>query len=166
MLIKNKLLFLFIISISGISCSGISNEELVGTKWTDNESSIYCDFTSENNIDIMYNKITNNYLFYIENDKIIITNKSNYSQYVIENKNGELFFDSEIVNSIPKTIIKLHKITVNIIQIKSSDLQTDKPVNLPVNQPADLHTNPPDTLPTNLTTSRPIYQPASLPDRQ
>ncbi len=162
MRIKNKLLLLMIF-ICGISCS-VSREELIGTKWINDEGNIYCNFTSKNTVDIMYNDISDNYLFYIENNKIKITNKINYSQYVIEYSGDELLFDSEIAKISPKTTIKLHRTNKNIARKKEADIQTEKPAELQPNQPGELPANQQDNTPLNLPAKRPMRQPADMPN--
>jgi hypothetical protein len=162
MLSKNNVLLLTIF-IVGISCSEISKKNLAGTKWTNEENNIYFDFTSGNTVDIIYNGIIDEYIFYTENDKVTITNKSNYSQYIIEYKKGTLLFDSEIVKIMPKTIIKLHKTKEIPIINNPSDLRTNQSNNLPANQPNNIQPNQPENQPENQPNNLPANQPPKQP---
>ena len=81
--LKQSLLIIFFIT-SLISCSAISENKLAGTKWRSNDGNIHCDFTSRNTIEINYNNTQKDFLFYIEDDKIKITNRGDYSQYFMK----------------------------------------------------------------------------------
>lgn len=126
-----KLSFLLLFSFLIISCSGISEKKLAGTKWTNKDGTVICHFTSRNTIEITFSGIIKKYWYYVEGNEIKITCRDDYSQSIITFINDELIIKPEVVNGTVTSDIKLSPSTGRI-----QDIAQDQGKSLNV-QPAE-----------------------------